>query len=379
MFGDSERKGTCLWLKNLPELVPTKIVEPKIIKYKNGKGTDSPWHMETMSLPPAERSKMRSKTFPGIAKAMAEQWAGENKERSKNKMELRVNEVTLPEQITFNYEELKAELTEKVSMYTNLVYTDEQIKEAKADKANLNKLKKALNDERIRREKEYMIPFNDFKAKINEIISIIDKPIAVIDTQVKAYEDKQKQDKLASIQEYYNSIEKPELQWLGLPAIYDEKWLNATVSMKSIHETINSRLEQIKNDLDTLADLPEFGFEATEVYKSTLDINKALNEGRRLAEIAKKKAEHEAEMKAREEERARLAAEKEAWEQAEREAQKIHDEEAQFATEIIADGVPTTHIPPAKQWVSFSALLSTEDAFALKEFFSNRNIEFKAI
>ena len=294
-------------------------------------------------------------------------------------MELRVNEVTLPEQITFNYEELKAELTEKVSMYTNLVYTDAQIKEAKADKANLNKLKKVLNDERIKREKEYMIPFNDFKAKINEIISIIDKPIAVIDTQVKAYEDKLKQDKLTSIQEYYNSIEKPELNWLGLPAIYDERWLNATVSMKSIHETINSRLEQIKNDLDTLADLPEFGFEATEVYKSTLDINKALNEGRRLAEIAKKKAEHEAEMKAREEERARLAAEKEAWEQAEREAQKIHDEEAQFATEIIADGVPTTHIPPAKQWVSFSALLSTEDAFALKEFFSNRNIEFKAI
>ncbi len=76
MFGDPDRKGTCLWLKNLPNLVPTNIVEPRIIKYKNGNGTDSPWHMETMSLPPGERSKMRSKTFPGIAKAMAEQWAG---------------------------------------------------------------------------------------------------------------------------------------------------------------------------------------------------------------------------------------------------------------------------------------------------------------
>ena len=74
MFGDAERKGTCLWLKNLPCLVPTNIVEPRIIQYKNGKGTDSPWHMETMSLPPSERAKMRSKTFPGIAKAMAEQW-----------------------------------------------------------------------------------------------------------------------------------------------------------------------------------------------------------------------------------------------------------------------------------------------------------------
>lgn len=76
MFGDPARKATCLWLKGLNPLVPTNIVEPVIIKYKNGKGTDNPWHMDTMSLPPADRAKARSKTFPGIAKAMAEQWAG---------------------------------------------------------------------------------------------------------------------------------------------------------------------------------------------------------------------------------------------------------------------------------------------------------------
>ena len=73
-FGDPARKATCLWLKDLPNLKPTNIVEPKIIKYKNGKGTDNTWHMETMKLPPAERTKARSKTFPAIAKAMAEQW-----------------------------------------------------------------------------------------------------------------------------------------------------------------------------------------------------------------------------------------------------------------------------------------------------------------
>lgn len=77
MFGDPERKSTCLWLKGLPELKPTSIVQPNIISYKNGKGTDSPWHMNTMGLPQEERAKMRSKTFPGIAKAMAEQWAGQ--------------------------------------------------------------------------------------------------------------------------------------------------------------------------------------------------------------------------------------------------------------------------------------------------------------
>lgn len=72
-FGHTERKATCLWLKGLPLLKPTNIVEPDIIKHASGR-TDSRLHFETLKLPPKERSKMRSKTFEGIAKAMAEQW-----------------------------------------------------------------------------------------------------------------------------------------------------------------------------------------------------------------------------------------------------------------------------------------------------------------
>lgn len=72
-FGHSERKATCLWLKGLPTLKPTNIVTPDIIKLKSGK-TDSRLHYETLKLPAEERAKMRSKTFEGIALAMAEQW-----------------------------------------------------------------------------------------------------------------------------------------------------------------------------------------------------------------------------------------------------------------------------------------------------------------
>jgi len=72
-FGHTERKGTCLWLKGLPPLNPTNIVEPDIIKHPSGR-TDSRLHYETFKLPPKERSIMRSKTFEGIAQAMAEQW-----------------------------------------------------------------------------------------------------------------------------------------------------------------------------------------------------------------------------------------------------------------------------------------------------------------
>lgn len=69
-----ERKATCLWLKGLKVLKYKVKYQPRIVQYKNGKGTDSPWHVNTMALPKEERAKARSKTFPGIAKAMAEQW-----------------------------------------------------------------------------------------------------------------------------------------------------------------------------------------------------------------------------------------------------------------------------------------------------------------
>lgn len=74
MFGDSEKKKTGLWLRGLPALAPTNVVEPIIIECASG-AREPRWHMETMHLPPKERSKARSKTFPGIAKAMASQWS----------------------------------------------------------------------------------------------------------------------------------------------------------------------------------------------------------------------------------------------------------------------------------------------------------------
>lgn len=75
-FGDPARKATCLWLKGLKPMQPTNIVEPEVIRFENGK-TDGSWHYNTLSLPPKERARERSKTFPGIAKAMAEQWEEE--------------------------------------------------------------------------------------------------------------------------------------------------------------------------------------------------------------------------------------------------------------------------------------------------------------
>jgi len=74
-FGDPHNKKTCLWLKNLPLLVPTDIVEPEYVIGKDGKKY-SMIHYMSKGHSKEHRQKMRSKTFPGIAKAFAKQWGG---------------------------------------------------------------------------------------------------------------------------------------------------------------------------------------------------------------------------------------------------------------------------------------------------------------
>lgn len=79
-FGHEAEKTTCLWLKNLPHLKPTKIVDKgEFFEWedKNGvKKRQSKWYMDALSKAktPEERRTLRSKTFKGIAEAIADQW-----------------------------------------------------------------------------------------------------------------------------------------------------------------------------------------------------------------------------------------------------------------------------------------------------------------
>jgi len=80
MFGDKAQKSTCLWLKNLPKLVPTDIVDKgefiEFISKKGVKKKQPKWYFDALkdAKTPAERRTLRSKTFKGIAEAMATQW-----------------------------------------------------------------------------------------------------------------------------------------------------------------------------------------------------------------------------------------------------------------------------------------------------------------
>lgn len=280
-------------------------------------------------------------------------------------MELRVSPVTFPEVIDFNFEELRTEITVRVERYTNLVYTEEQIKEAKSDLASLRKFTKALSDERIKVKKKCLKPYEDFETKIKELSAIVEKGINNIDGQVKNYDEAKKEEKRAAIVELFEMTGHPE--WLTIEQIFNQKWLNSSVKMSVVQSEIDTRLLQISNDLETLSNMPEFAFEAEEEYKLSLDLSKAISEGKRLSEIAKRKAEQE---RFRAEMDADLAKRK-----AEQTAEKFGEATFNNAPDI------TEQIPkqPKKYEVCFRTYLTVEQGKELKAFFESRNIEFERI
>lgn len=262
-------------------------------------------------------------------------------------MELQVKPITFPQIIEFNYLELKKEIEEKVAVYAALCYSEDQIQMAKKDVANLRKFTKALSDERIKVKKECLKPYEDFEKKIKELDGIVNKAIQNIDGQVKGFEEQKKEERKQAIVEYFENHPSIEgFETLQLEQIFNDKWLNASVSIKTVCAEIDAKLGQIMTDLATLSNLPDFSFEAINEYKQSLDINKAITEGHRLSEIQKRKAEEVARM-----------------------------------GKAAIQPTPNTEIPTGSEcmWISFKAYLSVRQATELKNFFNSRNIEFEAI
>lgn len=252
--------------------------------------------------------------------------------------------------IEWNFEELKAELIAKLETYKTLQYTADQIAAAKTDRAALNNLKKALGDERIRREREFLEPFNLFKAQINELVTLIDEPCKLIDKQVKEFEEMEKREKRNACIEIFNGIDHPD--WLRFEQIENVKWQNKTTSEKAIRDEITNRIRQINNDVAILNGL-EFAFEALDEYKRSLDASRALAEGKRLAELQAAK---------------------------EQALKSTETPEIPFVSGEVVE--ITADEPKAEEkavWLKFEALLTISQAAELKSFFRFNGIDFKPI
>ena len=210
-------------------------------------------------------------------------------------MEVRLTpaiEQVIPPQISFNFEEIKSELAGKLQVYQSMVVTESGIKEAKADRANLNKFKSALADSRKAVKAQWNQPLSDFEGKMKELERMVDEPIGAIDRQVKAYDEAKKQDKRQQIERFFEGAVGDLEEVLPLSKIWNDRWLNATYPMKDIEKEIVERIRKTHSDIGIIVamQLPCCD-QMLSTYLETLDMSRAMEEKHKYEQAQKAKAQ----------------------------------------------------------------------------------------
>lgn len=283
--------------------------------------------------------------------------------------------------LQWNFEHLNAALDSRLASYKTLVYTDEQIGEAKKDRANLNKLKQVINDRRLELKKEFCEPYDVFAAQVKQLTAKIDEASGSIDEQVKAFEQKEKDEKRQRIYDWWK-VNGPRSYTIPIEAVFDEKHLNKSVSDAQWMKALGDRAEEIDRDLTTIShfsDTDQLNF-CVSKYLQTLDLSATLS-----AWEAKKAADQRAA-----ELRERMERERQ-----EREARRREEEERLAAiqaqnrpTEAVY--VPQSHAEPApqqpqpqaqpEQYVrTFTVKGTREQIIALGDFMKQNGIVFKRV
>ena len=157
--------------------------------------------------------------------------------------------------VTWNFEEIKKSLEDSVAIYQGMVYTDDTIKTAKTDVAELRALAKAIEDRRKEVKEKCLEPYNIIEKQAKELVALVNKPIEAINIQVQDYESRRKEAVRAKIDAYWKQkcAVLPESIWDAAHSkIYDSRWENATATQKSWKEGIDNGVAEIQGAIETI-------------------------------------------------------------------------------------------------------------------------------
>ena len=273
----------------------------------------------------------------------------------------------LPAVLEFNFEDLKKALAERMELYRGLVVTEDGIKAAKQDRADLNKLREAIEAKRKEVKKACMAPYTEFEGRVKELVQLVDAPIAAIDGQLKEYEEKRRADKRAEIAAIYEETVGELKGILPFERLWRDEWYNTAWSMKKIREAIVAAEGKVASDLEVLSTVESEFAEAVRLkYLEALDLNAALAERARLQERAAKLREYE--------EQRRRAAEAEA-------ANVPEAERAEAAAKDAgqAEAAPATGAEETVYLLRFECQLTRSQAAELSAWLKDRNISYRRI
>lgn len=155
--------------------------------------------------------------------------------------------------VEWNYLEVKKWIEDGLARYKGVVYDETQISEAKKDRAQLNKLVQAIEAKRREMKQLYLQPYQRFESEANDLIGMVKAQALEIDTQVKAFEDRRKEEKLEKIKtELYAVMIDGIGNLVPYDKLHDPKWLNVTCSISTIGTEMAQKIENIVAGLDAI-------------------------------------------------------------------------------------------------------------------------------
>jgi hypothetical protein len=191
--------------------------------------------------------------------------------------------------ITSNAHELLDFVKKGVEKYFDENYIPNE-PEAKSDRAELNRIEKAIATQAQAIKTAYNAPLEEFNGLVTEIRNTIKEAVKTVDGAVKAYEEKQKKAKREEIDKYF-ALKKFEL--VPLDRIFDQKWLNKTCKMNEVKKEMDAVIAKIYQDIEVLERIPDHGTAAKAFYLGSLDMGEALRQVDVIKENAEKLAREE--------------------------------------------------------------------------------------
>lgn len=256
--------------------------------------------------------------------------------------ELTVQVQQTPGEIKWNFEDLKNELAEQMEVYKSIVYTDENIGDAKKDLAALRKMDKSVDERRIEIKNKCLEPYKLIEEQAKELKELIAEPIKLISEKTDDYEKRRKAAKKEKIMQYMEnmfSVLPKDIQKKLMIKIYETRWENAGTAEKVYKEAIKEAQEQTLHELVLLEAVDEdFRDQVMEVYKIDLNLANAMMKEKELQRqkelLIERERQRQEQERLRREEELRMKAEKEAEEEARQaEAQTVMQEVSKPETE----------------------------------------------
>lgn len=274
--------------------------------------------------------------------------------------------VTIPQAIE-NIQLLKQELADRLDYYKSLIVTEDGIKDAKADKAALNKLKAAIDVQRKEVKRQTMALYEPLEKECKELLAMIDEPIAAIDGQLRAFDEKKKAEKFAALVEFFEQINT--LDFVKLEHVLNPKWGNVTIKLDALKNKMSGEIQRI---VDDYAEIKKLYADSPMLTAIIQRFETTRDKGAALAYAAEIERKEQARREREAAERARLETE-----QTQPEPEPIPVEKSFTAQSDTV--VKTVEQPEPVGTVTFSVTGTRSQIVAVRDFMKSNGITFTVV